>query len=152
MTDATGGSPRSNMAPALGAAAVAVLAVAGAVGLLVWRGGAQRDLLDAEMARCQKADMAACEALRSQCLKRSAEACESLAESLLRSHRDTKDAMRLLSEACALSNRNACLSGGRRLLEGGDGLPKDVSGAVRLLDRGCRLGAREACALAETAH
>ena len=150
MTDAPGAT-RSNMAPALGAVAVAVLAVAGAVGLLVWRGGAQRDLLDAEMARCQKADLTACDALRSQCLKRSAEACESLAESLLRSHRDTKDAMRLLSDACALGNRNACLGGGRRLLEG-DGIQKDVAEAVKLLDRGCRLGAREACALAETAR
>lgn len=143
------GSNRSNIAPALGAAAVAVLAVVGAVALLIWRGGAQRDLLDAEMARCEKADMAACDALRSQCMKRSAEACESLAESLFRSNRDMKDAVRLLSEACALSNRNACLRGGRRLLEG-DGVPKDTATATRLLDRGCNLGAREACALRET--
>ena len=93
--------------------------------------------------------MAACDALRSQCMKRSAEACESLAESLFRSNRDTKDAMRLLAEACALSNRNACLRGGRRLLEG-NGVPKDIAEATRLLDRGCTLGAREACALKET--
>src|SRR5882672_9401971 len=114
--NASGASSRSNIAPALGAAAVAVLAVVGAVVILVWRGGAQRDLLDAEMARCQQADMAACDALRSQCMKRSGEACESLAESLLRSKRDAKDAMRLLSEACALSTRKACLRGGRLLL------------------------------------
>jgi hypothetical protein len=149
MTDASSGSNRSNILPALGAAGVAVLAVVGAVALLIWRGGAQRDLLDAEMARCQKADMAACDALRSQCMKRSGEACESLAESLLRSGRDTKDAVRLLSEGCALGNRNACLGGGRRLLEG-DGVPKDTATATRLLDRGCKLGAREACALTET--
>jgi TPR repeat protein len=143
MTDVSGASKnRSNMAPALGAAAVTVLAAVGAVVIIVWRGGAQRDLLDAEMARCQKADMAACDALRSQCMKRSAEACESLAESLFRSNRDMKDAMRL-------SNRNACLRGGRRLLEG-NGVPKDIAEATRLLDRGCTLGAREACALRET--
>jgi hypothetical protein len=143
------GSNRSNIAPALGAVAVAVLAIAAAVALLVWRGGAQRDLLDAEMARCLKADMAACDALRSQCIKRSGEACESLAESLFRSNRDTKDAMRLMSEGCALGNRNACLRGGRRLLEG-NGIRKDVAEAKRLLERGCRLGAREACSLDET--
>ena len=146
MTDA---SSRSNLAPALGAVAVAVLAIAGAVALLVWRGGAQRDLLDAEMARCMKADMVACDALRSQCIKRSGEACESLAESLFRTNRDTKDAIRLMSEACTLGDRNACLRGGRRLLEG-NGVPKDTAAATPLLERGCKLGAREACALEET--
>jgi TPR repeat protein len=153
MTDAMRLSGKSGMAPALGAAGFTVLAVGISLGILVWRGGAQREILDAESARCIKADLKACDVLRNQCLKRNAEACESLASSIWQSgpNRDLREAMRLYSDACQMRDRNACVAMARKLMEG-DGVPKDEAASATLLDRGCELGAKEACALRETLH
>src|SRR5882724_1560647 len=119
MTDAMRLSGKSGMAPALGAAGFTLLAVGISLGILVWRGGAQREILDAESARCIKADLKACDVLRNQCLKRNGEACEALASSIWQSgpNRDLREAMRLYSESCQLRDRSACVGAARKLME-----------------------------------
>ncbi|HEX4335456.1 MAG TPA: hypothetical protein VH062_06050 [Polyangiaceae bacterium] len=151
MTDAAPQTARSGYAPAIGAAAIAVVALGLSVGMLVWRGGAQREVLDAVTARCERSEPQACDALRNLCLKRNGDGCEALAQTILAAKPpgDVRDAMHLLSEACELRNRRACMTAARKLLDG-DGIPKDTAEAARLLDRGCELGEREACGLKET--
>jgi TPR repeat protein len=154
MAEAVRKLDRSGVAPALWGVATGVLALGIAMGVALWQGSAQRQVLDAQQARCGKGDAAACDALRSLCLKRYGDACESLAEAMLASptdKRDDRDAMRLLSEACDLHNRRACVRAARKLLDG-DGVAKDAAGAKRFLERGCELGAKEACSLRETSR
>jgi hypothetical protein len=130
---------------------IALVALGLSVGLLVWRGGAQREVLDTVTARCEKGDPGACDALRNLCLRRNGDGCEALATTILTapSKGDVRDAMHLLSEACELRNRRACLRAGRKLLDG-DGVSRDAAEAGRLLARGCELGDPEACALKQT--
>jgi TPR repeat protein len=149
MTTATRKIDRSGVAPALWGVGSGVLALGIAVGVSLWQSGAQRQVLDADQARCGRGDTTACDALRSLCLKRYGDACEALAEAIFvlpADKRDTRDAMRLLGEACELRTRRACVSAGRKLLEG-NGVAKDPAEAKRLLARGCELGEKDACAL-----
>jgi hypothetical protein len=152
MTEAVRKTDRSGVAPALWGVGTGVLALGIAVGVSLWQSSAQREVLDTQQARCGNGNAASCDALRSLCLKRYGDACESLGEAVFASppdKRDTRDAMRLLGEACKLRSRRACVTAARKLLDG-DGVPKDPAEAKRLLARGCELGEREACALDET--
>lgn len=137
----------AGIGPALGAVGVAVVAVVLSIGILLWRSGAQRQVIDAETARCRNADLVACDNLRSQCIKRSGESCTALAESILASAapHDTREAVRLLGEACELRDRNACVRAAS-LLSKGDGVPADPGRATELRARACTLGATDACA------
>jgi len=150
MTEGAQRSARSSLAPALGAAALAAVALVLSIGMLLWRSGAQRQVIDAETARCRNGDLAACDNLRSQCLKRSGESCTALAESILANNpqRDAHEALRLLNEGCDLRDRNACLRAAS-LLQAGTLLPPDAPTAARLRQRACTLGAPQACPSSE---
>ncbi|HVW27104.1 MAG TPA: hypothetical protein VHC69_17180 [Polyangiaceae bacterium] len=144
---------RSGLAPVLWALGTGVLAVIVAVGISLWQSGAQRQVLDTQQARCEQGVTAGCDALRTLCLKRYGDACEALAGAILASpseRQDSRDAMRLLTEACDLRNRRACVRGAHKLLDG-DGVAKDPAEGKRLAERGCELGATEACALRDAA-
>jgi hypothetical protein len=136
----------AGLGPVLGAVGVAIAALVLSIGVLVWRSGAQRQVIDAQTARCRNADLAACDNLRSQCIKRSGESCTALAESILASAapHDIREAVRLLAEACELRDRNACLRAAS-LLAKGDGVPADPGRATQLRARACTLGATDAC-------
>src|SRR4051812_16967300 len=132
MTEGARRAPHlAGLGPVLGAVGVAGGALVLSVAILVWRGGAQRQVLDAETARCRKADLAACDQLRSQCIKRSGESCTPPAESIPAppAPPDTREAVRPPGEACELRARPACLRPSKPLGTG-DGPPADLRRAA----------------------
>lgn len=142
---------RAGLMAAGGAVLFAVVALGGSVGLLTLRGSEERRVLDLRTTQCRASNGDACDFLRTACLNRNGDACAALADVALApgARHDVREATRLLGEACEYHQRDACLRGGRLLLEG-TLVPKDAKQARALLDRGCEFGAHEACALRQT--